>query len=526
MFLEKLEGLISSPKRVISTFFAFILVLSLPLTVLLINRQQDIRQQAAGLYTVNGKIIRINPNGTKTAASIPGLRIKLIKQSPAGADRFATPDSNGNYTFNIFNQALFIFALDGLPKTYTVMKSPANGQVMFLPPATSVTAGTFNFEVKDVGELTPQPTVVLSRAPTPTPITKLPTATPTKAPTPTPVGTLGVLAGIIWKDNNGNGIKDGVDAGFVPTGTKVTLTPISDSTKSRTAIPGVNGRYEFNIFNQQLYTLGLTGLPTGYTVIKTPNKSVAFNFPPAAGTTAPPFDFYIKPPITTPTPTTPELGPPTKTPTPINLPTATPTKAPTPTLTKAPTPTPTKAPTPTPTKILTPTPTTVPQPGDTLVNFAFKLPGISSADVPNRQSQPTTVYLFNNNQEVISVNTSSSFKNGSYFGTANLGKVTPGSYTVKIKVDNSLRKTIPGITNLASGTNDLTSQVATLITGDLSNNNQIDISDYNDLISCMRNEPSCTADDKLLADFNDDGTIDDGRDLNILFQAFATIKGD
>ena len=111
--------------------------------------------------------------------------------------------------------------------------------------------------------------------------------------------------------------------------------------------------------------------------------------------------------------------------------------------------------------------------------------------------------------------------NGNYFNaTIDLGTLSTGSYVVKVKLDNTLRKAIPGIQTLTQGAT-TTLPIVTLVSGDINNDNVLDIQDYNIFLSCY-GQNVCTQ--KKLADFNDDGPVD-GIDYNIFLISFI-VPGD
>jgi len=114
--------------------------------------------------------------------------------------------------------------------------------------------------------------------------------------------------------------------------------------------------------------------------------------------------------------------------------------------------------------------------------------------------------------------------NGSniYTGQLQLTGVAPGSYFVKIKTDNSNWKLIPGTQTLTQGSTTTVPQV-TLVTGDINNNNGLDVGDYSSMISCIKN--TCDGNTRSLADLNDDSLVDEV-DLNILYSGFSNRNGD
>lgn len=182
----------------------------------------------------------------------------------------------------------------------------------------------------------------------------------------------------------------------------------------------------------------------------------------------------------------------------------------------------------------TPTPTFAP--GDTGMKFSYKLPGIGKTTGDNtnpaRTSRTTTVSIYNSaNAQVGSDRTATAVYDpatGLFNGQINLGTgFTTGSYQVKIKVDNSLIKRIPGIVTLTFGNpNNPTPQV-TLVTGDIDQNNSLSIEDYNDIIQCFKGNTACTTQIKTIADLNEDReTVGDIDDFSILQRGFAIRQGD
>jgi hypothetical protein len=107
----------------------------------------------------------------------------------------------------------------------------------------------------------------------------------------------------------------------------------------------------------------------------------------------------------------------------------------------------------------------------------------------------------------------------SFKGTVSLGNLSSGAYKIKIRFDNTLWKAVAA--NLSLG--QLTTIRATkLITGDINGDNELNLLDYNSLISCTGGK-TCTQ--KSKADLNMDGKVDE-KDLNIMYVAFSTRQGD
>lgn len=213
---------------------------------------------------------------------------------------------------------------------------------------------------------------------------------------------------------------------------------------------------------------------------------------------------------------------------------------------------------------------------------AVQLPGIGSNTGDNPSPQNPTrdveVWVYDTNNTVVKDITGKVTFDGTdtYKGTVDLGNdFQSGYYYVKLRLNNTLKKAVPGVVQInASGqsgsqqtggttTNNnsdpctslpypknssvYTYQCAllklkngglggvlaanvtqlptvTLVPGDIDPNqdNNLDIQDYNMFISCYGSK-SCN--DKQQADFNDDGVVD-GKDYNILARGFAIRQGD
>ena len=93
------------------------------------------------------------------------------------------------------------------------------------------------------------------------------------------------------------------------------------------------------------------------------------------------------------------------------------------------------------------------------------------------------------------------YNGSSYVGTATVTGIPMDSYTVRIELNNSLLKVIPGVVKLKNDTTTSTPQV-TLVMGNIENSNGyhnvLDILDYNAFLKCF-NGP-CTGADKQLSD--------------------------
>jgi hypothetical protein len=92
---------------------------------------------------------------------------------------------------------------------------------------------------------------------------------------------------------------------------------------------------------------------------------------------------------------------------------------------------------------------------------------------------------------------------------------------VKVRTNNTLWKFPPTTVNIAPNTTTTLSKIS-LTSGDIDQNNQLNLFDYNIMISCY-GAKQCPQ--KEAADLNIDGKVDE-LDLNILYDAFSTRQGD
>ena len=98
---------------------------------------------------------------------------------------------------------------------------------------------------------------------------------------------------------------------------------------------------------------------------------------------------------------------------------------------------------------------------------------------------------------------------GVFTGTVSMGTLPSNTFLVKIKSDKYLRQVV-GLPTIIAGTVNTMPQV-TLVTGDIVNDNILDILDYNQLYGCYSVDAparNCNASQKFQADLNDDGNVD------------------
>lgn len=279
--------------------------------------------------------------------------------------------------------------------------------------------------------------------------------------------------------------------------------------------------------------------------------TIAFpTFPPFPGSHYPtntPFPYYHPTPTPYSYPTniptlyyhptsTPIPYYPTNTPVPTEIPTvilSTPTIAPTqgqvPTVTSAPTPT------------IALAPTSTPGVNDTLLGLDVFLHGIGNGGdnanphgsgnmSPGHPSRTLSVDLYNSQNNLVATvqgNVIYDSSSGSFKGTVDLGGVlVSGAYTIKVKGDQYLRTQIPGIQNLISGQMNSLPQFV-LITGDINNDNSVNILDYNILMGCYSDllpATNCNSSDNVMADLTDDGAVNQF-DYNLFLREVGNSTG-
>ncbi len=171
----------------------------------------------------------------------------------------------------------------------------------------------------------------------------------------------------------------------------------------------------------------------------------------------------------------------------------------------------------------------------TFINLSVILPGIgeNGNTNPKHATRSALLKVFDkNNQEVLNQQIDLHF-DGKVFQTVQSidSQSESAPYYANIKLSNTLSKTIPGVFMLTPGTT-TTLPTVTLTSGDMNNDNTLDIVDFNLFISCV-GEKDCPSKDA--ANFNDDvkGTANtadiqpnvDGIDYNILLRSFASRQG-
>jgi len=105
--------------------------------------------------------------------------------------------------------------------------------------------------------------------------------------------------------------------------------------------------------------------------------------------------------------------------------------------------------------------------------------------------------------------------------------LTSGSYNVKVKAPQYLKKQIAGIQSIVAGQT-LAIPTTTLVTGDVNGDNALNILDYDVIIGCYSDfapPVSCSGTQSTDADLNDDGKVDQF-DYNLFLRDLSVQNGD
>jgi len=167
---------------------------------------------------------------------------------------------------------------------------------------------------------------------------------------------------------------------------------------------------------------------------------------------------------------------------------------------------------------ISPTPTAVVI--GTTLRLSLKMPtiGITIGEEntdPKRRDRSLWIQLLNATGQSVYTN-DTNFINyiettGRYTGTIGLPSTIPtGTYTVKVRFDNTLIKSLGTVTITAGGIN--TAPLASFFSGDIARDNTLDIFDYNVLVSCYgaRAGTEFCGGNELIANLDDSKTIGAG----------------
>ena len=205
---------------------------------------------------------------------------------------------------------------------------------------------------------------------------------------------------------------------------------------------------------------------------------------------------------------------------------------------------PTPTPTPKPTATPTPNPTATPTPGVTRMNMTISLDGIGNrgdntnptgSSLSNKTPIHTTIgadiYVYTTSNTLIASGTGMVTYDataGDYTGDIPISQGFPtGYYVIKVKTHTHLRRQIDQIQNIIAGQDNVITPVA-LVTGDINDDNVLNILDYNLLLNCYSDLtaavdcPSLAS--KTDADLNDDGAVNQV-DYNLFLRELSTQPG-
>lgn len=165
-----------------------------------------------------------------------------------------------------------------------------------------------------------------------------------------------------------------------------------------------------------------------------------------------------------------------------------------------------------------PTPTRIPEGSTTVLNISATMPFVASSAV-----MPTTIQVLDiENKVVFSEVVQLLYNRTQFSGQVDLGTAfATGYYTVKMKGHNTLQKNSDPFIQYIENKNTTTLPAVPLVVGDLNNDNQLTISDFTILFSCMV-DAQCVQ--KVQADINFDGEVNI-QDYSIMLESFANVKG-
>lgn len=156
-----------------------------------------------------------------------------------------------------------------------------------------------------------------------------------------------------------------------------------------------------------------------------------------------------------------------------------------------------------------------------------------SNKTPEHKSKPATIELYNTSNQLVAKGTGNIAYDstlGQFTGSVLAGGyLSDGNYYLKVKLDQYLRRQIPpGIQTIKIGQENKMPVVA-LVAGDITNDNKLNILDYNSLLDCYSDlaaAPNCSNTDKKLAsDINDDAKVNQV-DYNLFLREIATQPGE
>lgn len=180
----------------------------------------------------------------------------------------------------------------------------------------------------------------------------------------------------------------------------------------------------------------------------------------------------------------------------------------------------------------TPSITQTATPGNVRLHVRLGLSGIPATANPIHIQRLLTVELYNNTGEKVVTKAGPIIfhtTNRKFEGSLDMGAVPTGSYTVKLQTEGYLRRFIPRIVNITTGT--IQVPETTLIAGDINSDNVINLQDFNIWLGCFGKSTSHNVSgiSCVHADLNDDGRIDAGADKSdflVLLRSLQTREGE
>lgn len=109
-----------------------------------------------------------------------------------------------------------------------------------------------------------------------------------------------------------------------------------------------------------------------------------------------------------------------------------------------------------------------------------------------------------------------------FLGTISIPNLSNGQYLVTVKLDGFLRKQISGIVRVTHGQT-VALPAISVVNGDINNDNQLDIQDYNILLSCFGSKFTTSFCLNKRGDLDDDGIVD-GADYNLFLRELSVQK--
>jgi hypothetical protein len=174
-----------------------------------------------------------------------------------------------------------------------------------------------------------------------------------------------------------------------------------------------------------------------------------------------------------------------------------------------------------------------PNPSDQNCTAAQRTAGCGSNQNPLRTSRDLAIEIFDSSSTSVAQKSGTiayDSNTGLYTGSVNLGAFTTDTYSVKAKSPGYLRRLVSGSQTITSGTTNNAPQ-SRFITGNVNQDNYINIADYNIFLSCSTlgtdNGGACSADSsyKTLSDLDDNGVINN-YDYNLFMRDLKVGQGD